>query len=134
MGGLMIAALTMTVAWSLMVHDVRISSGSRDLAQPYWDCVERYATLLESSGGSGEEILVAARHMCKDDRKHLIASLDLDLIQAGMSGARGPKRTGVEILAPMEEELRGEVILTVLAKRAKRADDLRQPAEKPRTR
>lgn len=110
-------------AAGFLVGDDRVSKASSALAQPYWDCVVHYANLLETSNGSGEEIAIAAKHVCKDHGDKLKTSIDWDMIQAGLNGNTKASRTSEQIMAPIEEELRREVIFNVLVKRAKRNDD-----------
>ena len=109
---IVIAALA---ASQLLVNEVAFSKETKELSQSYWDCVAHYAVKMEPSGGSGEEIYIAARHLCREDRLNLDAAIAFDLIKAKSAGSNSDK-----ITVYLEQELRAEVTLTVLAKRAKK--------------
>jgi hypothetical protein len=116
-----VITLILAVAASkLLVVDPRLSEKSKGLAQPYWDCVVYYAEKLETSGGSGEEVSIAAKQVCRERRLELRTSIDLDFV---MGEPTNSNRSADQITAGLENELRSEIILNVLAKRAARADN-----------
>ncbi len=108
--------LIATSASQLLVIDDRLSEETKQLAQPYWDCVINAAIDLEKSHSSAEEIYVASRYKCDEQFLDLQAAIDVDLIMG-----EGRERRSEDILVHLHSELRSAVYYEIVSKRANNA-------------